>query len=246
MTDNSSKSSEMEVTWEPDVARQIREGVASLKEQGSNRPFLVALAGIPGSGKSVSSSIVSSLLSGERKGVTDNDVGGGAISNVIMPMDGYHYSIEQLKTFDKPDDAIYRRGAPDTFDAKSLKRDLERIRGGNEEIIKIPGFDHAKGDPEEDAHTFVRSKHDVVICEGLYLLHNDDGWEEIADLFDLKVYISSDIDTCIDRLKVRNKCIPGYTPEEIEVRCDAVDRVNAHTVRRSSTRASVIVNSMTR
>lgn len=247
MAEGSSRFAEdVKVTWEPDIAQRIREGVASLKKQGSRRPFLVALAGIPGSGKSVSSSVLSSVLLGEVECSSKYNAGGDPISNVVMPMDGYHYSINQLKSFDNPDDAIYRRGAPDTFNAQALKRDLRRISRGKEEVVKIPGFDHAKGDPELDAHTFIRMNHDVVICEGLYLLHNSDGWEDIANEFDLKVFISSDVDTCIARLKVRNKCIPGYTAEEIEFRCDAVDRVNAHTVLRSSSCACVIVDSIAR
>ena len=123
--------------------------------------------------------------------------------------DGYHYSIAYLQTMDNPDDKIYRRGAPDTFDAAGLKRDLGRIKNGDEEIVSIPGFDHAKGDPEPDAHVFQRSEHKIVICEGLYLVHDADGWEGIASLFDMTIFISSDVDMCIDRLKIRNKCIPG-------------------------------------
>ena len=158
--------------------------------------------------------------------------------------DGYHYSIAYLQTMDNPDDKIYRRGAPDTFDAAGLKRDLGRIKNGDEEIVSIPGFDHAKGDPEPDAfHVFRRSEHKIVICEGLYLVHDADGWEGIASLFDMTIFISSDVDMCIDRLKIRNKCIPGYTPEEIEFRCDAVDRVNANTVMRSINHADVVVES---
>lgn len=144
---------------------------------------------------------------------------------------------------DNPEDKIYRRGAPDTFDAAGLKRDLGRIRNGDEEVVTMPGFDHAKGDPEPDAHTFRRSEHKIVICEGLYLVHDDHGWEGINSLFDMTIFISSDVDVCIDRLKIRNKCIPGYTAEEIEFRCDAVDRVNANTVMRSISHADVVVKS---
>ena len=104
-------------------------------------------------------------------------------------------------------DAVYRRGAPDTFHAEGLKRDLERIRCGDECKVALPGFDHARGDPEEAAHQFCRDSHNVVICEGLYLLHDQDGWEEIKNLFDLTVYVDADLDVCIERLKTRNKCI---------------------------------------
>lgn len=161
----------------------------------------------------------------------------------VCMQDGYHYSIADLQNMDNPEDKIYRRGAPDTFDAAGLKRDLGRIRNGDEEVVTMPGFDHAKGDPEPDAHTFRRSEHKIVICEGLYLVHDDHGWEGINSLFDMTIFISSDVDVCIDRLKIRNKCIPGYTPEEIEFRCDAVDRVNANTVMRSVNHADVVVKS---
>ena len=35
---------------------------------------------------------------------------------------------------------------------------------------------------------------------------------------DLKVFISSDIELCIERLKIRNRCIPGYTADEMDAR----------------------------
>ena len=54
----------------------------------------------------------------------------------------------------------------------------------------------------------------------------------------------TDVDQCIERLKERNKCIPGYTPEEIEARCDDVDRKNAELSRDGARRyASQIVES---
>jgi pantothenate kinase len=158
-------------------------------------------------------------------------------------MDGYHYPIEVLRTFPDPEDAIYRRGAPDTFDSRKLQTDLERIKSDHNELVYIPGFDHAKGDPEPDKHCFIRQQHKIVLCEGLYLLHDTDGWENVSKLLDYTIYISHDVDTCIERLKERNKCIPGYTPEQINVRCEVVDRVNAETVERSKSRAHWIVHS---
>jgi len=49
-----------------------------------------------------------------------------------IPMDGYHYSLEELSKFLNPADAIYRRGAPDTFNVMALARDLERIAFGHQ------------------------------------------------------------------------------------------------------------------
>lgn len=219
----------MKPTWEVDVSEKIR-GEAEQKAS-TTCPYMVAVVGIPGSGKTTSAAIIGELLEEQN------------IPAFVMPFDGYHYAMETLKTFPDAQDAIYRRGAPDTFDAKALHRDLNRIRIGNEEMIKLPGFDHAKGDPAPEQHEFYRSLHQIVICEGLYLLHDDDGWKDIASMFDCSIFVNANVDVCVERLKRRNKVIPGYTVQEINIRCDTVDRVNAMTVTRSKTRADMIVES---
>lgn len=218
--------------WEPDMVERI---ITMMEEQGppaAGEPFMVALAAGPGTGKSLSAMLIANAL--EERG----------FSCMVMPHDGYHYSLEYLRTFPDPQDAIYRRGAPDTFDPQALIRDLRRIRSSEEDIIKLPAFDHARADPEPDTHIFDRHRHRVVLCEGLYLLHDQDGWEDVADEFDLKIFMNANIDTCMERVKIRNTCIPGYTPEEIAVRVEKVDRVNALTVIRSKIRADVIVETM--
>lgn len=216
-------------TWEKKVANDI--AAAAKQAARSTSPYMVAVVGIPGSGKTTSASLLGDLLEAK------------SIATMIMPFDGYHYSMKELKMFPDSQDAIYRRGAPDTFDAKALQRDLDRIRNGNEDIIKVPGFDHAKGDPEPDQHMFDRSKHRVVICEGLYLLHDHDGWKDIQSVFDCSIFVNANVDVCVERLKVRNKAIPGYTAEEIDIRCEVVDRANAMTVMDSKARADVVVES---
>ncbi|CAJ1946384.1 unnamed protein product [Cylindrotheca closterium] len=221
------------VSWEPESAVKIRDEILEKRleqrmqlEDGNSplprKPFMVGVVGIPGSGKSTSSEILSAFLH----------------DSIVMPLDGYHTSMADLEKLPNAADAIYRRGAPDTFDPASLEKDLERIVNGKESHVSIPGFDHHKGDPEPNQHTFCRDAHSIVIAEGIYLMHQGDGWENIKSYFDHIVYIEVDVDTCVARLKERNKCIPGYTPEEIEIRCEVVDRANAETVVRSSCYAS--------
>jgi pantothenate kinase len=241
------KFSGLSVTWEVELAQRIRqqqhehlqqnaqrdkaESISGTEKLLRHRPYMVAIVGIPGSVKTSSSKILTDLC--------------GAASTLCMPFDGYHYPLEHLRNMmPDPDDKVYRRGAPDTFDAALLQHDLQRIRDGDEETIALPGFDHAKGDPERDQHIFHRGQHEIVITEGLYLLHDADGWSSIKDCFDFTVYIDADLNVCMDRLKVRNQCIPGYTVEEIMARVDAVDRMNAITVTRTKHRADVVVQSM--
>jgi pantothenate kinase len=222
-------------SWEPDTANLILEMMEQKKAQHNanyqDKPFMVGIVGIPGSGKTTSCTVLASLL-GDK--------------SLIIPMDGYHHSLSTLAKFPNPKEAIYRRGAPDTFDPASLQQDLEKITSSSSsdqthEQVHFPGFDHEIGDPEPDAHTFTRGSHEVVICEGIYLLHDNHGWDVVKSNFDFTIYIDANVDFCVDRLKVRNACIPGYTPEEIWERCDKVDRVNAKTVEQSKKHAHHVV-----
>ena len=157
-------------TWEPEIAQLISNMVQKNKNEGRNTPIIVSVVGMPGSGKTTSSGILGSILQETHE-----------ISCTVLPMDGYHFSIAQLKAMENPEDVIYRRGAPDTFDANSLRKDLSRIRHGDETQVFIPGFDHKIGDPNPNEHVFKRSIHDVVIIEGLYLLLEKEkfGWTGI-------------------------------------------------------------------
>jgi pantothenate kinase len=191
-------ASNLVVTWEPAVA-EILDRMQRLSNP--SRPFLVGLVGIPGSGKSTSAEIVTTLLGGLGDGYGENHA-------IVMPMDGYHIPLQDLAESDNAADLIYRRGAPDTFDPAALFEKLNEIAYGDAETVTLPGFDHAKGDPVPNQHTFTRSENKVVIVEGIYLLHDSDGWEVMKRLFDWTIYIDADVDTCIERLKIRNKCIP--------------------------------------
>jgi uridine kinase len=188
-------ASNLIITWEPTVAELLSH---MNRVSNPNRPLMVGIVGIPGSGKSTSAEILAALLSS-----TDAEK-----EAIVMPMDGFHLPLETLGQMDNAPDLIYRRGAPDTFDPQGLAVALERIQSGSETSVTIPGFDHAKGDPVPDQHTFDRSRHNIVLCEGIYLLHDNDGWENIKSFFDWTIYIDADVDACIERLKERNKCIP--------------------------------------
>jgi pantothenate kinase len=122
---------EYEVSWEPFVADRIGNEALEVSIT-SQRPYMVALVGIPGSGKSVSASLLAASL---------DELG---CHSMVMPHDGYHYPMDRLRVFPDAPDAIYRRGAPDTFDAAALLRDLRRIRDGEEQLVPVPAFDHAK------------------------------------------------------------------------------------------------------
>ena len=220
----------IKLTWEQQVASQIYDRYQE-HSAVSNEPLMVGIVGIPGSGKSTSVEILADLLNQHA----------GEDATLCMPFDGYHIPRVELLALPNADDALCRRGAPDTFDASSLCRDLHRIRHGDEEQVFIPGFCHSDGDPICDQHEFIRSQHKIVLCEGLYLLHDQHGFENVKDYFHTSLYLDACVDKCMSRLKIRNKVIPGYKPEEIECRVDAVDRANALIVQQSKDRAEHVV-----
>jgi pantothenate kinase len=235
------------LTWEQEVCDRLRamydDRASSLSENvPPPAPLMCAVVGIPGSGKTTSAAVLADMLA--KSFATTSSTKGAASTEcqtLMMPFDGYHIPMSRLVAMGT--DAVYRRGAPDTFDSQRLADTLHEIRFGTAPTLIIPGFDHARGDPEDGAHTFDRHRHKIVIVEGLYLLHDQDGWQDIKQYFDVSIYVDANIDVCMDRLKARNKCIPGYTPEEIEIRVDAVDRVNAMTVQHSKVHADIVVKS---
>lgn len=209
------------LAWEPAMALDL------LNRSECCSPLLVALAGMPGSGKSTAAASLERLL---------------APHCLVVPLDGFHVPLAGLKARPDAAEAIYRRGAADTFDPAPLREALAKLRKGDHHV-EFPSFERAVGDPVANAIKFDRKLHHIVLVEGLYLLHDADGFEDLASLFDFRIYLDCDLEVCISRVKERNKVVPGYTPSEIEVRTDLVDRANAIVVQKSSHRADVVVRS---
>ena len=122
-------------------------------------PFLLALAGVPGAGKTQSAAYLKQLLEAEL-----------AESVIVLPMDGFHLYRSELDEFAEPERAHYFRGATWTFDPRLLHQKLQEIRAGKPQ--GFPAFLHSVGDPQADAFHFDPAKHRVVILEGIYAMLN--------------------------------------------------------------------------
>ncbi|CAG8547532.1 12828_t:CDS:2 [Rhizophagus irregularis] len=96
----------MESTYST-LAKYLTEKISNLSLE--NR-FLIAIAGIPGSGKTT--------LAKNLEGYVNNFVGKQVAISVSM--DGYHYPRKILDTFPNVEEAYSRRGAHWTFDAEGL------------------------------------------------------------------------------------------------------------------------------
>jgi pantothenate kinase len=167
-------------------------------------PWLVAISGIPGAGKTTIAADVASHVPGA----------------VVIPMDGYHLRRAVLSA-----DERERRGAPDTFDPAALRAALVRLRESGSG--SFPTFEHAVKDPVENG-LIVPTGTPLVIVEGLYLLLSD--WQ-MTDLFDLTVFVDCDLEVAMDRVAARHlACGLAATEDEARRRADTNDRRNALTI----------------
>jgi pantothenate kinase len=167
-------------------------------------PWLVAIAGIPGAGKSTVAADIASRVRGA----------------VVIPMDGYHLPRAALSA-----DGLARRGAPDTFDPDSLRADLAYLQKTGRGVF--PAFDHAAMDPKPGA-VIVPTGSPLVIVEGLYLLLA--AWR-MADLFDFAAFLDCKIEVALTRVAARHlECGLASTESEARHRADTNDRRNALTI----------------
>lgn len=150
-----------------DISAQVTALFDRAKAQLEDRPrVLVALAGAPGSGKST---LAAALLRRCRD---------SRVPAEIVPMDGFHLDNVVLDARG----LRQRKGAPETFDAEGFIHLIRRLRAGGEVVAPI--FDRARDIAIAGAQVVPREAR-IVICEGNYLLFDEDPWRELAGLWDL-------------------------------------------------------------
>jgi pantothenate kinase len=163
--------------------------------------YLVAIAGIPGSGKSTVSAELCRRIPGA----------------VLLPMDGYHLRKSQLDA-----EGLRRRGARHTFNSAAFCRDLRQLKATRSG--QFPAFDHAEQDPRWNAIS-VSPDTKLVIVEGLYVLMHD--WQ-LEDLFDLKIFLDCDLEVALTRVAQRHlACGLADTLTAATTRAQQNDRLNA-------------------
>ena len=109
----------------------------SLQEAASTPSVWIGIGGGPGAGKSTLAAAVAERV---------NRLQGRACC-VVLPMDGFHYSREQLRELDPPEAASYlpRRGAPWTFDAEALRDCLGAAKRAG--AARLPTYSRVSSDP---------------------------------------------------------------------------------------------------
>ena len=181
---------------------------------------ILGLVGKPGSGKSTLAMLVAARLGAKAR---------------VVPMDGYHFSNKVLRELGR----AKRKGAVDTFDALGYTMLLQRIRSEPHSIIYYPVF-HREIEESIAAEGEVSPEVDLVITEGNYLLHPQDGWGGVRALLDESWYVDVDDEVRIERL-VQRRLGHGNTREEAIHWSTGSDEVNAQVIGKTRCLADAIV-----
>jgi pantothenate kinase len=180
---------------------------------------IIGLAGLPGSGKST----LATRLAEEVNART------GAKTMLALGMDGFHLSQSALAQMPNAAEAFARRGAPWTFDVAALATRLQAIRARGKKPVAWPDFQHEVGDPVEAAY-HVPPETRLILVEGLYLLHQSNGWAAVSASFDERWYLDTSWDLSLQRLTSRHMSVWGLDRAAAQARIAANDGLNAKIV----------------
>ncbi len=153
------------------LAKHTQTMIAAITDLRATRSrVLVGVAGAPGSGKSTLADDVAHKLRMAHCGCA------------VVNMDGFHLDNAVL------DDRGLRarKGAPETFDAQGFLHMVTRLGAGHEVVVPI--FDRHR-DIAIAGAAVVPADCPVVLVEGNYLLFNESPWDQLANLWDLSVFM---------------------------------------------------------
>lgn len=221
---------------------RLAETICQKANAHSKRRFLVAIAGIPGSGKTTTAVAVARLLNTQPS----------PKRTTLLSMDGFHLSRATLDLLPNREEAYIRRGAPWTFDAARFVQFIRRLRNwadstpcASAETIYAPSFDHETKDPVENGIA-ITDDTEIVIIEGNYLLLDEPEWREVAALVDYRVFVESDLQEARERV-ARRHVLAGIekTLEDGFRRVDRNDYLNAITIQEKLITPDLVIHSVT-
>ncbi|KAF4785795.1 hypothetical protein HER10_EVM0010046 [Colletotrichum scovillei] len=215
---------------EQQVARLVEKAWNKFQETPGEKRLLIGISGIPGSGKTTLSQIVTTRLNARAKTLDpSNPTRTAHPPAAFVPMDGYHLTRAQLSAMSDPETAHARRGAAFTFDGPAFHKLVTSLREplkADSSPIYAPSFDHAVKDPKEN-DIAIQPYHRIVVFEGNYLTLDKPPWSDAAKLMDELWFVDVDFEVARKRLIGRHvKAGIAKNEEEADKRARENDLVN--------------------
>ena len=195
--------------------------------------LLVAVAGPPGSGKTVFTTLLVATINAEL----------GSENAVLVQLDGWHYPNDYLDTHEiNQNGKIVKlsniKGSPETYDTKIAYQFLKYIKHGDQ--MSYPVYSRRLHNPIPDGG-MMESKHQIAVIEGNYWLLQEDPWQRFQNLFDVRIFLSASREQLVDGLYQRH-LRGGKTIEVTSRQIENVDLPNIDRVLRNSRNADVVVH----
>ncbi|CAM9752644.1 unnamed protein product, partial [Hapterophycus canaliculatus] len=204
-----------------------------LRQAGGGR-VLVGLCGSAAAGKSTLSQLLCAACR----------VLWGASSVASVSMDAYSFSnaylsAESAEHLGRPCTLKDVKGRPDTLDSASFLRDLDRLRFPSARTIMLPAYSRDLHDPVPNC-VAVAPNCQIVVVEGLHLLHHDGLWKAISAALHRTIFLDIPRSTCFDRV-VGRKVANGRSRESSEAHFERVDGPLWDQLQEEKTRANLVL-----
>lgn len=198
----------------------------------AKRRLIAAIAGPPGSGKTVFATLLVAVI---------NSLAGGERA-VLVGMDGWHFTNQYLDSHEtnlNGESMLLReiKGMPETFDFQSMATFLEKIR--DEDRAEFPVYSRQLHEPVYTGEA-VQPWHSIIVFEGNYLLLDEIPWKQLQALVDLRIFLKADKRNLLEGLRQRHRR-GGKNAEQVEKQIERVDLPNIARVLDHFTDADVIV-----
>ena len=160
------------------------------------RPYLIAIAGFSGSGKTTVANALAEVLPA-----------------TIFSLDDYYLDHPHL-TYEERCQLNYDH--PEMFDGVMIAEHLRQL--AERKAIERPVYDFATHSRAK--RTEIMQPNDYIVVEGLFTLH----WPEVRELFGTKVYMEATHDVCLPRRERRDITERGRTIESVHMQYAATVR----------------------
>ncbi|MGH3475271.1 MAG: nucleoside/nucleotide kinase family protein [Nocardioidaceae bacterium] len=214
-----------------DRAISLAELAAAVAVRAARRPdpglrYVLGIAGPPAAGKTTLSIALRDEL---------NRRSGRRLAE-IAPMDGFHLSNARLQA----DDALDRKGEPDTFDAAGYARRLTSVRHDGDADVAWPTFDRSIEATVPGGVVFTPDVQ-IAITEGNYVLLDTGDWASVRTVLDEAWFVDADLDLLESRLIVRHRQ-GGKSAAAARAKTTRSDLPNARLVGPTRQRARLVLH----
>ncbi|MGE5221621.1 MAG: hypothetical protein ACM3PY_04230 [Omnitrophica WOR_2 bacterium] len=203
-----------------------------LARSAVGKRLVVAVAGPPGSGKTVFATLLVAVINSLH----------GEDRAVVVGMDGWHYTNQYLESneIDLNGQRMLLRkikGMPETYDFQSIHAFLEKIE--SEDRVDFPVYSRELHDPVYTGEA-VQPWHSIVVFEGNYLLLDETPWNQLQPFLDVRIFLKADRQNLFEGLRQRHSR-GGKDPDQIDQQIERVDLPNIDRVLDHLAGADVIV-----